>query len=275
MTLAFAILGWPVAHSRSPLMHRAAFRALGLDARYVPRPVPPGTLAQAVDEVRANFDGANVTVPHKSAVMSLLDEVEPVARAIGAVNTLVRTGKRWVGTNTDAAGLLRSLEEAEIAVPGMRAVVLGAGGAARASVYALTRAGAEVVVAARRAAAARALTGDLGGRPLSLAEVEGPFRDADLVVQATSAPLGDDARAFAEALPLAALPNHATVVDLVYAPRETTVLRAAKARGLRTIDGTGMLLHQGALAFTRWTGQPAPIEAMRAALLASLEPSRL
>lgn len=272
MSLAFAVLGWPVAHSRSPRMHQAAFHALGLEASYVPLPVPPGALADAMEEVRANLDGANVTVPHKSAVMPFLDEVEPVARAIGAVNTLVRAGDRWVGTNTDAAGLLRALQEAQAPVRDARAVVLGAGGAARAAVYALLEAGAEVTVAARRLEAARALTDALGGRPLPLGRVEQAFRGADLVVQATSATLGDEAQAFADALPLAALPDHATVMDLVYTPRETTVLRAAQARGLRTVDGTGMLVHQGALAFTRWTGRPAPVEAMRAALLRSLEP---
>lgn len=271
MSRAFALIGWPVAHSRSPAMHAAAFRARGLDARYELLPVPPEQLPDAIRRVRTTLEGANVTVPHKAAVMPLLDEVEPVARTIGAVNTLLRSGGRLVGTNTDAAGFLRSLDEAGIDARGARAVVLGAGGAARAVVYALREAGAELAVAARREAAARALTEAFGGRPFALTDVEEPFRSADLVVQATSAPLGPDAQAFADTLPLAALPSHATVVELVYAPRETAVLRAARARALRTVDGTGMLVHQGALAFTRWTGAPAPVEAMRAALLAALD----
>ncbi|MEM9074017.1 MAG: shikimate dehydrogenase [Myxococcota bacterium] len=273
MTLRYGVLGWPVEHSRSPAMHQAAFQALGLDAEYERVPVEPGALPEAIHELRESFAGANVTVPHKETVRLLLDEVEPAAAAIGAVNTIVRVGPLLLGANTDAMGLVRSLEEEEVPLEGIKAVILGAGGAARAAAYGLQAQGANVVVGARRIAQAEALTQDLGGTPCDLGDVGDAFADAALVVQATSATLGASAEAFADALPLDALPSDASVVDLVYIPRETTVLRKARARGLRTVDGTGMLIHQGALAFERWTQRAAPVDVMRAALFRSLDDS--
>ncbi len=278
MRQVYGILGWPVAHSRSPAMQEAAFRALGIDAVYVPFPVRPERLADAVAGLRAlGIAGANVTLPHKEAVIALLDEVEPDARAIGAVNTIVRSGDRLLGANTDAPGLVRALAEAGFEPKGTRAVVLGAGGAARAAVVGLARAGAALVtVAARRLDRAEALAEELapvsGGTALAaadLARLGEAFAQADLVVQATSATLEGraEAEAFAASLPLDALPAQATVNDLVYEPRETAVLRRARARGLCTVDGLGMLLHQGAIAFERWTGRDAPLAAMRTTLV--------
>ena len=277
MTRTFGILGWPVAHSRSPAMHEAAFTALGMDAVYARFPVPPDQLAEAVRGLAARgVEGANVTVPHKQRVMGLLDEVEASARAIGAVNTLVRDAERWIGANTDAPGFVRSVVEAGFEPAGRTVVVVGAGGAARAVVMGLAEAGASsVTVAARRLEQAEALIADLrvaaGEAELgavSLGELPSPLARADLLVQATSATLygGEAAETFARSLPLQALPEHAVVTDLVYTPRTTTVMAAAEARGLRTIDGLGMLLYQGVLSFERWTGSSAPVAAMRAAL---------
>ncbi|MCB9604646.1 MAG: shikimate dehydrogenase [Polyangiales bacterium] len=271
----FGILGYPVSHSRSPAMQEAAFRARGIDARYVPFPVAPERLGDAIRGLRAlGVMGANVTVPHKEAVLAELDEVEPAARAMGAVNTLVRDGDRWIGTNTDAEGLARSLDEVG-AVVGDRLVVLGAGGAARAAVVGLGARAREVVVAARRVSQAEALVASLAldGVKLSACGMDAldtPFESASTVVQATSATLGEGADAFVTALPLDALPKDATLVDLVYVPRRTALLVAGEARGLRTVEGVGMLVHQGALAFERWTGVEAPVDVMREALLATL-----
>lgn len=283
-TTLLGIFGWPVAHSRSPAMHHAAARALGLNVAYLPFPVAPAHLGDAVRGVRAlGLRGVNVTLPHKEQVMAHLDQVHPDARAIGAVNTIVHEADGTLhGENTDAPGLVRSLEEAGVPLDGARVLVLGAGGAARAAVVGLARHGAaEVVVVARRAEQARSLAKELNpvvagcARGLGSTDtdaVRDAYRGTTLLVQATSATLHGrpDAQAFADALPLELLPDDARVVDLVYQPRETTVMARAAARGLVCVDGLGMLVHQGALAFTRWTGHEAPAAVMRAALEASL-----
>lgn len=268
------VLGWPVDHSRSPAIHTAALAAAGVDAVYVAFAVPPADLAGAVTGLRAlGALGANVTLPHKERVMEHLDDVEPAALAIGAVNTIVREGDRLIGANTDGAGLARSLSEEGVALEGASVLVIGAGGAARASVVGLIEAGARTVtVAARRVDRAEQLVAQAAGRAelaaLDLrdaAAMQASASDCDVLVQATSATLGGRDPSFAAGLPIASLPPSAAVVDLVYAPRETAVLRAASARGLRTIDGLGMLVWQAALAFERWHGVTAPIDAMRRA----------
>jgi shikimate dehydrogenase len=283
-TTLLGIFGWPVKHSRSPAMHHAAARALGLNLAYIPFPVDPVNLGDAVRGLRAlGLRGVNVTLPHKEQVMAFLDDVHPDARAIGAVNTVIHEPDGTLrGENTDAPGLVRSLEEAGVPLDGARVLVLGAGGAARAAVVGLARRGAaEVVVVARRAEQAQALAADLNpaldGRVRALGEgdaqaVRDAYSKTRLLVQATSATLAGrpDAQAFADALPLERLPAEARVVDLVYQPRETTVMARAAARELLCVDGLGMLVHQGALAFTRWTGHEAPVAVMRAALEASL-----
>ncbi len=273
-TQLLALLGHPVGHSRSPALHTAAIEALGLDAAYLAFDVAPEALGAAVAGLRAlGARGANVTVPHKQAVMPFLDAIEPGAAAIGAVNTIVRDGARLVGANTDAPGLVRSLADAGFHPAGAHVLVVGAGGAARAAAVGLAEAGAaHVTVAARRLDAAEALAGSLAvPAPVRAVELGAlPLGQVDLLVQATSATMGLDADdAFARALGLERLPDHATVIDLVYAPIETTVLRAARARGLRAVDGLGMLVWQAALAFERWLGVPPPIAAMRAAAISS------
>jgi len=281
MSALYGILGWPVEHSRSPAMHNAAFRTRGLDASYVRFPTHPDDVADAVRGLKAlGVRGANVTVPHKEAVMPYLDDVSPEARAIGAVNTIVREVDRLIGHNTDAPGLARSLEDARVELDGASVAVLGAGGAARAAVVGMAQKGARSIsICARRTEQAQALidallpvcgkctlhTVNLAREDLSVL-----FEGTTLVVQTTSATLlgSPEAARFAEELPLAALPKRATVVDLVYKPRETAVLAAARSLGLTCVDGLGMLLHQGAMAFELWTHMPAPLEIMRAALAA-------
>ncbi|MDD9932882.1 MAG: shikimate dehydrogenase [Myxococcales bacterium] len=277
MKALYGIFGFPVAHSRSPQMHNAAFAELGIDAVYVPFEVAPERLADAVAAVRVlGVRGLNVTLPHKAEVMALLDEVEPGARAIGAVNTIAREGERLIGLNTDAEGLARSLREAGTALEGARVVVLGGSGAARAAAVGLGAHAQHVTVATRRpeqaaalcAAVEPALTCPIDSCGMDAA-LERALSGCTLLIQATSATLGEGEgpERFAASLPIDALPGDATVCDLGYKPLETTVMRAAAARGLATVDGLGMLLHQGALAFERWTGEAAPIAVMRQALI--------
>jgi shikimate dehydrogenase len=275
----YGIFGFPIAHSRSPAMQNRAFETLGIDARYLPFLVAPEHLADAVRGVRAlGIRGLNITLPHKTAIMPWLDSIDPVAREVGAVNTVIRDGDQLRGTNTDAEGLTRALLEAGAKLAGTRATVLGAGGAARASIVGLARAGASKIhVVARQRERAEALVSDLrtsldgpilDACDLASTSLVSVFAETDLLVQATSATLDGTpaAQSFTNGLPLGALPATALVTDLVYKPLQTSLLRAAEARGLLTLDGLGMLLHQGALAFELWTGRPAPLVPMRAAL---------
>lgn len=277
-TAVYGIFGYPVGHSRSPSMHNAAFAALGIDAVYVPFEVAPESLSTALRGANAmGVRGLNVTLPHKSAIMPLLDVVEPDAQAIGAVNTVVLEDGWIAGANTDAEGLARALRAADVTLRDAAVTVIGAGGAARAAVVGLARAGAcRVHVAARRPEAAAQLVQSLSdalpnttlvasGMDATMAEA---FEGTQLLVQATSATLGETpgARAFADSLPLQRLPADCVVTDLVYKPLQTAVMARAAERELRCVDGMGMLLHQGALAFERWTGQAAPLSVMAEAL---------
>ena len=274
--IRLGIFGWPVAHSKSPQMHESAARALGLELHYERFEVAPADLQESVrQEHEAAIDGYNLTVPHKVAIMKLVDEVAPAARAIGAVNTVVRADGRYVGHNTDAPGLVRSLEEAGVPLGDARVIVLGAGGAARAAVVGLSEAGAdEVTVLSRRPEQGEALCASLAEQvdcnleAAPLSEASWHFETATLLVQATSATLesNTDAANFAASLPIDALPAEAAVVDMVYKPLKTSVLARAEQRGLTIVDGLGMLLHQGAIAFEMWTGFEPPLDVMRSAL---------
>lgn len=271
------LLAHPAAHSLSPRMHDAAFAAAGVPARYAALDVPPAELATAVARLRAApYLGANVSVPHKEAVARLVDELTGAARAVGAVNTVVRHGARLVGHNTDAPGFLRGLAELGFDPAGAGCLVLGAGGAARAVVWALLGAGARVVVVNRDAARAERLVADLeaagapAGRATAAPTAAPHLPAARLLVNTTSVGMagGPDPDGLPLLTPaqLAALPAGAGVVDLVYRPALTPLLRAAAARGHATQNGLPMLLWQGALAFEAWTGRPAPAAVMREAL---------
>lgn len=256
------VIGWPVRHSRSPDIHNAAYRALGLDWVYVALPVPPGAVPAALAGMRAlEIEGLSVTMPHKAAVAAQVDALTADAAALGAVNSVRRDGDRLVGDNTDGGGFLDSLREAGVDAAGRRCVVLGAGGAARAVIRALAGAGAaQVVVVNRdpvRARSAAALAGACGsvGAPEDLGV-------ADLLVQATPVGMGDDPTLAADP---GSLPDGAVVADLVYHPLVTPLLAAAAERGLPTVDGLGMLVHQAARQLRAWTGAEPPVEVMRAA----------
>jgi shikimate dehydrogenase len=277
----FGLIGWPVEHSVSPAMHNAAFRALGLPWRYTLLPTPPSQVGATLADLRAQgYRGINVTVPHKQAVMSHLDEVAAAASAIGAVNTIVVQDDRLLGHNTDADGFLAALREAGFEPGGRRALVLGAGGSARAVVYALAQAGCAVVIHNRTVKRAAELACDMqrlsDRAPITWLPSAGTLAglelaDFDLLVNTT--PVGmwpqADTSPWPETLPL---PAHWTVYDLVYNPQETRLLARARAAGATAVGGLGMLMHQGALAFELWTGQSPPIDAMRKAAQKALKP---
>lgn len=269
------LLGDPVAHSLSPLIHNAAFRSAAIDAEYRARRVEPEELGEAVVALRApGVLGANVTIPHKQAVIEHLDTLAPAAEAIGAVNTIVRQEDgSLLGDNTDAAGFLHGLEGAGD-LHGAPAVVLGAGGAARAVVYALlTDLRPETLtIAARSVEKAEALAADFAAldpegtlRVVSLGDAGAAIRASRLVVNATPVGMHPDEHAtpWPDADDFG--PAH-TVYDLIYAPAETRLLHEAAAYGARTIGGMKMLVGQAAASFARWTGTPMPLGPVHSAL---------
>jgi shikimate dehydrogenase len=254
------VLGFPVGHSRSPAMHNAAFRALGLDWRYLKLPVPPDRFEETVRALEGSgYRGANVTVPHKLAALRMADEATAAAREIGAANTLSLAEGRVDADNTDAGGFLAALEASP---RGLRALVLGAGGAGRAVAWVLREAGAaEVSVWNRTLERGRSLAEELGVR--SVREPE----PADLLVNATTIglePEGEHHAALA-AVGIEALDPPPIVVDLVYGPHRTPVEEWASRGSSRFVDGLEVLVRQGALSLERWTGLEAPLEVMRAA----------
>lgn len=268
-----AVFGWPVKHSASPAMHNAAFAALGLDWAYVPFAVAPQTIAAAVAGVRAlGLAGVNVTVPLKELVPPLLDGLTARAARLQAVNTLFWEGDRLCGDSTDGPGLLAALADEGFAMTSAtRALVLGAGGSARAAVDALSSAGARVTVANRTLARAAAL--EPLGMARAVAWTEEALREAlaeaDLLVNTTSVGLAPDVAAMPP-VPEEALRPDLFVSDLIYNPAETRLLATARARGCRTQNGVEMLVRQGALSFARWTGLEPPADVMRAAVQKTL-----
>jgi shikimate dehydrogenase len=273
-TRVIGIIGDPVSHSLSPLLHNAAFAALGLDLVYVPLPVRAAALGAAVEGLGAlGFRGANVTVPHKGAVLPYLSWLDADARSAEAVNTIVVDGLQRRGYNTDVEGVRAALVEAcGETLRGASGLLLGAGGAARAAALALARLGVELTVVNRTAAAAERLAAlcvaavpgaAIAWRPLSELTAE-RVRSSRLLVNATS--LG---MAGAGKVP-AALADNVTaghvVLDVVYALGDTDLLARARARGAIVVDGLSMLVHQAAAAFTLWTGEPAPLKVMRDAI---------
>ena len=273
MTLSYAeVIGDPISHSLSPTIHNAGFAALGLDWVCLALPVRAGAAADALVGVRAlGLRGLSVTMPHKSAVAAGVDRLSDAARALGSVNCVVVQDGELLGENTDGAGFLGGLrDDFDMDPSGADCVVLGAGGAARAVVLALAGAGARSVTVvnrsddnARRAAALAGAVGSVG----TAAAVSG----ADLVVNATPVGMGGTADAPA-GLPLdpGLLRAGQVVAELIYHPAVTPLMDAAGALGARTANGLSMLVHQAGVAFTAWTGEPAPLAAMGAAARAAL-----
>lgn len=274
------IIGYPLGHTLSPLMHNTAIEALGLPYRYEAEAVPPEGLAEAVSRFRAEaVAGLSVTIPHKEAIVPLLDAVEAEAERLGAVNTVFVDEGRFVGTNTDGVGFMQSLkEDAGYEPAGRRAVVLGAGGAARAVAAHLALAGAShVVIANRTLSRAERLSEDLGramGRscfeplPLEGAETERVVRDSPCLINTTSIGMAGDPRL---PIPEEWIQSGQMVCDIVYRPLSTPLLEAAERRGAVVLGGLGMLIYQGAEAFLRWTGAEMPVDKVRPVLEEALK----
>lgn len=274
-THLYGLLGWPVGHSLSPVMHAAAAADLGLNLVYLPLPVMPDDLPAAVRGLAAlGFRGANVTVPHKEAIRPLLAELSAEAQAIGAVNTLVRVPAGWQGHNTDWTGFRDDLAALGVATDGRDCLVLGAGGSARAVVYALRAGGGRVRVLARRPEQAELLAADLsralpGQSPL----LAGALADLATVVAGLNAPLivnttplgqepATSGSPWPDTLPF---PRGAFAYDLVYNPAHTRFMAQAEAAGCGAANGLGMLVRQAAVAFALWTGHTPDTAVMRRA----------
>ncbi len=261
------ILGWPVEHSLSPAMHNAAFASRGLNWAYLAFAVEPPRIGEAVRGLAAaGCAGLNVTIPHKQSVIEWCSGASPAVEAIGAANTLIPDGAGgFRAENTDAEGFLRALDERGAGeMTGGRVLLIGAGGAGRAVAYAVRSRGGTLLVTNRTPERAAQLGEPV---PFTVAAINDAAVECALVVNATSLGMGSDE--VPPELPLRGIGPDQAVNDLVYRPGGTPWLAAAAARGARTVDGLGMLLHQGAAAFERWTGVDAPVEVMRDALLSA------
>jgi shikimate dehydrogenase len=268
------VIGNPVEHSLSPAIHNAAFQKLGLNFVYLAFRVE--AIGDAIKGLRAlgNFRGASVTIPHKVAAVPFLDSVEPTARHIGAINTIVAEGGSLTGYNTDATGALRALREGGVALKGQQVVMLGSGGAARAIAFALgTEAGIDRLTLLgiderERTALAQDLQSKTGlavqAAPLDEATLRQTLPEAQVLIHCT--PMGMSPNVQGTSVPAPLLHAGLTVMDIVYNPRETRLLREAKAAGCRTVPGLEMFLHQAAAQFELWTNRAAPTDVMRAVL---------
>lgn len=269
MTKQLGILGYPLSHSISPAFQQAALDCLGIDAQYHSWPTAPDNLQDKVEQLRnAKVLGANVTIPHKEAVIPLLDEIDEMAAAIGGVNTIINNNGRLKGYNTDATGFMRGLREDGAYDPvGSRVVVIGAGGAARAVTYALAGAGpSSLTIINRTLERAQRLAEELRTSFKDVAlEASGQLEEEleyDLMVNCTS--IGTKHSETEGMMPVAEplIRPGVLVYDLVYNPSETLLIKAAKRRGAKTLGGLPMLIYQGAEAFRLWTDKEAPVQVM-------------
>ncbi|WP_265112529.1 shikimate dehydrogenase [Halosolutus halophilus] len=263
----YGLLGNPVGHSLSPPMHEAAYDELGLDARYVTFEPDRDAIDAAIDGAEAlGVAGLNVTIPFKRDVLDRV-AADDLARRIGAVNTIDFGGETPTGHNTDAAGALRALRDHDVAIDGADAVVVGAGGAGRAISFGLADAGATVAIANRTESTAHDLAAEVpGATGHGLDSLATLLADADVAINATSVGMEEDATP----IPAEALHGDLVVMDAVYRPLETRLLRDAAAVGATSVDGAWMLLYQGVEAVELWTGLDAPVDAMNAALRSRL-----
>ncbi|MEO2069412.1 MAG: shikimate dehydrogenase [Desulfurobacteriaceae bacterium] len=270
-TSVYGIIGYPVKHSLSPLMQTAAFQHLGIDAVYVPFEVNPESLEEAVKGLKAlNVKGFNVTVPHKESIVEYLDFLSEDAEFLQAVNTVKNEDGKLIGYNTDADGFLNSLIEEGVELQGKRVTILGAGGAARAVGYAVLKGGAKFINIVNRSFSKAKAVGELLSKKgnvlvFQLKEnvVESLLQDTNILINTTSIGMKEsDPKLFNYEL----IPEGITVVDIIYNPAETPLLKAAKGKGCKTINGLGMLIHQGAIAFKIWTEKEAPVDTMKKVL---------
>lgn len=280
-TAVAGVMAWPVEHSLSPPMHNAAFAAGGRNWVYVPLRVHPEHVEEAVEGIRAlGFVGANVTIPHKNTVVDYLDDLSDDARALQAVNTIHLTEDRLVGHNTDGAGFVRSLAEIGWSAEGKDVTVIGGGGAAAAVALALAREEPNRMAVLNRTpekadTVANIVRGELPDLLVVTGNLTGGFsqdiiRESEIFVDSTSVGMYPDVDVD-PVVPVELLDETMLICDLTYNPRETVLLKAAREIGAPILDGTGMLVHQGAIAYEIWTGTEAPVEVMREALLQALE----
>ena len=278
-TKIYGLIGNPVEHSISPAMHNAAFGKMGLDCAYTPFRVEKESLAAAINAVKAlNMGGLNVTIPHKVAVIPFLDELEPLAQKIGAVNTIINDDGNLKGYNTDAGGFLNALLQKGVEPRAKKAVVIGAGGASRAISFTLMEMGAEIVILNRRqeigwavelaAAISDSFKKEVKALELNNDNLTAALDSADILVNATSVGMSPDANQ--SPVPSMLLKAQLVVFDAVYNPLKTRLLAEAESSGALTVSGIDMLVWQGALAFELWTGVKAPIDIMKASVLKAL-----
>ena len=272
MTQLVGIFGYPLSHSISPAFQQAAFDYHSLSVQYHAWPTPPEQLGNGVNKLRGDeYLGANVTVPHKEQVIAHLDDIDSWASLVGAVNTIVREGRRLVGYNTDAHGFVKSLREmGDFEPEGKRVLLLGAGGAARAAAFGLAKENvALLTIANRTVERAQSLADDVRGsahdvEAIALADValERAAASADLIVNSTSIGMRHGPAEGETPLQGQLIPPGALVYDMVYNPAETPLMAQARNAHARTLGGLPMLIYQGAAAFERWTGKDAPLEVM-------------
>jgi len=270
-TAVYAIIGHPVEHSLSPLMQTEAFKEAGIDAVYVPFNVEPENLEEAVSGLKAlSVKGFNVTIPHKERVAQLVDFLTSDAEILGAVNTVKVEKGELIGYNTDAEGFLRSVQEEGVELSGKKVLMFGAGGAAKAVGYALLKGGVKFLNIVNRSFPKAKATAELLGKrgnvlvyPLREGTLDILLKEADIIVNTTSVGMKEDDPPLFD---YSKIPEGITVIDIIYNPPETPLLRAAREKGCKTINGLGMLIHQGAAAFEIWTGKKAPVKRMREVL---------
>jgi len=271
-TRVCGVIGDPIEHTMSPVMHNAAFKELGLDYLYVPLRVKREELGKAVESIRAlNIRGLNVTLPHKMAIISFLDELDPLARKIGAVNTIVNDDGVLTGYNTDATGFLQALLEGGVEPKEKKVVILGAGGASRAISFILAERDAYLVILnrlleldwAKELAQRVSKVSKKGVKALELNEknLEMVLEGADILINATSVGMSPDVDE--TPVPAKLLKPGLIVFDIVYNPIKTRLLKEAETAGAQTIGGLDMLAWQGAIAFEKWTGRKAPLDLMK------------
>lgn len=271
----YGVIGFPVSHSMSPIMHNREFQALQMDAYYTAFAVHPNQLQKAIEGVRAlHIKGINVTIPHKVTVIDFLDEIDEEARLIGAVNTIKNENGRLIGSNTDGEGYLRSLlSVSDIPLATKKVLIIGAGGAARAIVIAIARYGVQRIdIANRTVSKAEQLVHHankfVSGNAMNIQEAEAKLSDYDIVINTTS--VGMSPYVTESPLQVHNLKRGTIVSDLIYNPLTTLFLQQAKERGAITDNGVGMFVHQGALAFEKWTGIEPNIERMTKTVLNEL-----
>lgn len=278
-TTVCGVIGDPIEHTMSPIMHNAAFKKLGLDYIYLPFNVKREDLSRAVDGMRAlNIRGLNVTIPHKVSLIPLLDKLEPLAERIGAVNTIINDGGILTGYNTDGYGALQALLDKGVVPEAKNVVILGAGGASRAISFVLAERGANLIILNRQLELdwAEELAQQISqvfkkARALELSEenLANALEGADILINATS--VGMTPEINNTPLPARLLSPGLIVFDIVYNPRRTRLIKEAELAGNQTVSGLDMLVWQGALAFEKWTGQQAPIELMKREVIKVIE----